>query len=89
MKLSTDNTARSGNSDLNSGEAHVYDLRPKVSPDSLYTYSYNHQLLEPLHFQLHTVEVVCSYIRSFGMLEGMTVVKLSLVTFSISCWFAS
>ncbi|KAE9457317.1 hypothetical protein C3L33_10753, partial [Rhododendron williamsianum] len=29
MKLSTDNTARSGNSDLNSGEAHVYDLRPK------------------------------------------------------------
>ncbi|XP_058221259.1 kinesin-like protein KIN-4C isoform X1 [Rhododendron vialii] len=29
MKHSTDNTARSGNSDLNSGEAHVYDLRPK------------------------------------------------------------
>lgn len=30
MKHSMDNTARSGNSDLNSGEAHVYDLRPKV-----------------------------------------------------------
>ncbi|KAH7849370.1 hypothetical protein Vadar_016870 [Vaccinium darrowii] len=29
MKYSMDNAARSGNSDLNSGEAHVYDLRPK------------------------------------------------------------
>ncbi|KAH7852840.1 hypothetical protein Vadar_029982 [Vaccinium darrowii] len=30
MKHSMDNAARSGNSDLNSGEPHVYDLRPKV-----------------------------------------------------------